>query len=118
MESSLTEREKLRVKIFKGATRPAMMGGVPFIPFFVNAFAHVLFIVWALVFGWAYIALLLAFTGFMFYLLMRVSSMKDDQRLLQWVLRLKLRLRQANRRYWGVNAYAPLAYKRATNAKR
>lgn len=41
---------------------------------------------------------------------MRSVTKKDDQRLLQFFLRLRLRARQKNSRYWGCSAYTPIVY--------
>ena len=41
---------------------------------------------------------------------MRAVTKKDDQRLLQIFLRLRLRSRQKNTGFWGCAAYAPIVY--------
>jgi type IV secretion system protein VirB3 len=111
-EPSADGNHLLKVQIFKGATRPAMMAGVPFMPFFLNVFVHALALIWTLALGQFWLVLFVLFSGGTCYLLMRVASEKDDQRLLQWLLLFQLRIRQSNRGFWSVNSYAPIPPRR------
>jgi type IV secretion system protein VirB3 len=48
------------------------------------------------------------------FVAMRVVTRRDDQRLAQYALRLRMVLRQGNRRFWGMHAYTPVRLKRRT----
>jgi len=43
---------------------------------------------------------------------MRLISKSDDQRLMQYVLRLKMSARHRNSQFWGAKSYAPTAYRK------
>jgi type IV secretory pathway VirB3-like protein len=43
---------------------------------------------------------------------MRLISKSDDQRLMQYVLRLKMSARHRNSQFWGAKSVAPTRYKK------
>jgi type IV secretion system protein VirB3 len=81
----------LRDPVFKGCTRPAMLWGVPLVPVLIVGGGMLIPAIWAL-----------------------LASPHDDQRLKQYALRLRMRLHQPNRRFWGTHAYTPVRVKRRT----
>lgn len=95
--------------IYKGCTRPPLLWGVPLMPMIMILMPTMLFGV----VGLAYflpISLIALFMSCLTWIWMRAVTKKDDQRLLQIFLRLRLRARQKNSRYWGCAAYAPIVY--------
>lgn len=55
------------------------------------------------------VALVLMITIFV---VMKIISKFDDQRLMQHVLRLQMSLRHRNTLFWGAKSYAPVRYKK------
>ena len=93
--------------IYKGATQPAMIKGVPLVPFMVSAMAILILAdiesrylssVWLLVL----IPLV--------YVVMRIVSVGDAHYLNQWILRFKLRQGDKNRRFHGAVVYSANDY--------
>lgn len=99
----------MREEIFKGATRPAMIFGIPLIPFVVIAGLAVLVSMWGGVLLSKWIAVVCISCAVPLLLWMRHLSTRDDQRLRQLILRVKLSLRSRNQRLWKSRSYA--AYK-------
>lgn len=104
---------ELRDPIFKGATRPAMLCGVPLVWLLVVSGAAVLLAPY-LLYGLGPLALIFeALIYVPIYLWMRATTARDDQRLRQVAMAAWLRARQwRGRRLWGAIPYAPLRYKR------
>lgn len=99
--------------IFRGCTRPAMLARVPLVPFLLLTGAFILLGVWMfyLVSGYVTLFLILAYVPIL--VTMRETTKKDDQRLRQLMLQMRMRWRQLGaRRRWGAYTYAPLRYKR------
>lgn len=101
----------LKDPVFKGCARPAMLWGVPLVPFLVVGGGMLIPAIWALLasppLGVSIIFLMIpVFVG------MRVITRHDDQRLRQYALRLRMTSRQGNRRFWGAHAYVPVRLKR------
>ena len=46
------------------------------------------------------------------FVVMKIISRFDDQRLMQHVLRLQMGLRHRNTLFWGAKSYAPVRYKK------
>jgi type IV secretion system protein VirB3 len=101
----------LKDPVFKGATRPAMIWGVPLVAFLMIGGSMLIPAIWALLasppLGVAILFLMIP--GFV---VMRVITRHDDQRLAQYLLRLRMVLRQGNSRFWGGHAYVPVRLKR------
>ncbi len=95
--------------IYKGCTRPPLLWGVPLLPLVMILMPGML----VGIVGLAYFlpmslaALLVSVSAWAW---MRAVTKKDDQRLLQIFLRLRLRSRQKNSGFWGCAAYAPIVY--------
>ncbi|KWN60599.1 type IV secretion system protein VirB3 [Burkholderia ubonensis] len=101
----------LKDPVFKGCTRPAMLWGVPLVPFLTVGGGMLIPAVWALLasppLGVAILLLMIPI-----FVAMRVITRHDDQRLAQHALRVRVVLRQRNRHFWGVRAYMPVRLKR------
>jgi type IV secretion system protein VirB3 len=101
----------LRDPVFKGCTRPAMLWGVPLVPFLMVGGGMLIPAIWALLasppLGVGILLLMIPV-----FAAMRVITRRDDQRLAQYALRLRMVIRQGNRRFWGVHAYVPVRLKR------
>jgi type IV secretion system protein VirB3 len=105
-------------RIWKGATRPAMKWGVPLLAIPLLFMPAVLGGVWvslglaifvsrtlAVVFA---ALVLLCVLGT--YLWMRYVTHKDDQRLRQLMMRIRLDFRLRSRRLWGARTYSGITY--------
>ena len=102
--------------IYKGATRPAMKLGIPLVPLVVLFGVGMLLILWGgtLLSWWIAVAVLLSFVPALLW--MRLVTARDDQRLRQIFVAIKLRLHHRNRRLWRVRSYAPTLYRGARDA--
>ena len=97
--------------VFKGCTRPAMLWGVPLVSALMVGGGMLIPAIWALLasppVGVGILLLMIPV-----FVAMRVITRNDDQRLAQLTLRLRIGLRQRNRRFWGAHAYVPVRLKR------
>ncbi|MBC8746037.1 type IV secretion system protein VirB3 [Paraburkholderia sp. WC7.3g] len=101
----------LKDPVFKGCTRPAMIFGVPLVPFLMIGGGMLIPAIWALLAS-PLLGVGLLFLMIPVFVAMRFITRRDDQRLAQYALRLRMVLRQGNRRSWGVHAYVPVRLKR------
>lgn len=105
----------MREAIYKGATRPALVLGVPLLP------ALLVVVLGAVPGAWlAYLHSpwwLAAMAGWVLPLLvaMRFVTRRDDQRVAQVVKLLPLLLRQRNRGLWRCRSYSPVTYRGASD---
>ncbi|PYE25428.1 type IV secretion system protein VirB3 [Paraburkholderia silvatlantica] len=97
--------------VFKGCTRPAMLWGVPLVAFLMVGGGMLIPAIWALLAS-PPLGVAILFLMIPVFVVMRVITRHDDQRLAQYVLRLRMVLRQGNRRFWGGHAYVPVRLKR------
>jgi type IV secretion system protein VirB3 len=99
--------------IYKGATRPAMLLGVPLVPLVLLAGIGMLGVLWGgiLVSGWLALAVVLALLPVLLW--MRFVTAQDDQRFRLWFVAFKLRLHDRNHRFWRARSYAPTLYRGA-----
>ncbi|QIE24683.1 type IV secretion system protein VirB3 [Caballeronia sp. SBC2] len=101
----------LKDPVFKGCTRPAMLWGVPLVSALMVGGGMLIPAIWALLastpVGVGIVLLMIPV-----FVAMRVITRNDDQRLAQLALRLRIGLRQRNRRFWGAHAYVPVRLKR------
>lgn len=89
-----------------------MFAGVPMLPFLAVSGTFLLLLVWSVNLVSAYIAPFLIIVYLPVILAMREVTRKDDQRLRQLTLRLKMRYRQqVCRRLRGAVSFSPLRYK-------
>lgn len=98
--------------VFKGATRPAMMAGVPIVPFILVVGIHLLFAIWAMVLVNLFVAFVVLMTCVLNVLFMRQISSNDEQRLNQYLLRMKSTAGRRNQAHWGAHAVSPNDYRR------
>jgi type IV secretion system protein VirB3 len=101
----------LKDPIFKGCTRPAMLWGVPLVAFLLVGGAMLLPAIWALLAS-PPLGVGMLFLMIPVFVTMRALTKRDDQRLAQLALGLRMKLRQHNRTFWGARAYAPIRFKR------
>ena len=109
----------MREVIYKGATRPAMVWGVPLPAFIALACVAFLACLWGvhLIGAWI-LAILLPAVG-PIALWMRAVTKRDDQRLHQHLLLARLRARRGRARIWGpARCYAPIRYRGTRDAWR
>ena len=101
----------LKDPVFKGCTRPAMLWGVPLVSALMVGGGMLIPAIWALLasppVGVGILLLMIPV-----FVAMLVITRNDDQRLAQLALRLRIGLRQRNRRFWGAHAYVPVRLKR------
>ncbi|MFL9989337.1 VirB3 family type IV secretion system protein [Paraburkholderia sediminicola] len=101
----------LRDPVFKGCTRPAMLWGVPLVPLLMVGGGMLIPAIWALLAS-PPSGVALLFLMIPVFVAMRIITRGDDQRLAQYALRVRMGVRQGNRRFWGAYAYAPVRLKR------
>jgi type IV secretion system protein VirB3 len=106
----------VREAIYKGATRPAMVMGVPLLPFLLVFCGSVLLGAWCGVLLTKWVPITLAAVGPATLLWLRLISARDDQRLHQVLLKTKLRSRLRNMRLWKSRSYGPLVLRGARDA--
>lgn len=104
--------------IFKGATRPPMLVGVPLMPLLLLGGITLLLVFWGGMFvsGWVAVATIVA--AIPIFIWMRTVSKKDDQRLHQMFIRLKLSIPQRNKKFWKARSYAPVQWRGVKHAFR
>jgi len=96
--------------IFKGATRPAMMLGVPIVPFIIVTGSHILLAMWSLVLMSTFAAFVILAAGVMNIMVLRYISTQDDQRLSQYLLRFKNISGRRTSHHWGAHSLSPTDY--------
>lgn len=90
----------LRDEIFKGCTRPAMLFGVPIVPFVVTVGAILIAGMWTFIVSSAAAMIVLSLMIPALFA-MRMVTRSDDQRLRQRFMALRMRLSQRNGKFWG-----------------
>jgi type IV secretion system protein VirB3 len=103
--------------IYKGATRPAMKLGIPLVPLVILFGAGTLAAMWSGVLASWWIALGVALTIVPLLFWMRFVTARDDQRLHQMFIALKLHLGDRNHRFWHARSYSPLVYRGCRHAR-
>ena len=95
--------------VFKGATRPPMKFGVPLVPLVVLLLPGFIAGMWLSTFAnWLFAPLIFGSLA-VAYAWMRIVTSRDDQRLTQMILKLKLAVRNPNRVLRkGARSYAPV----------
>ena len=96
--------------IFTGATRPAMMAGVPVVPFLLVVGAHILAGMWGMIVLGFLVATAIALSCVICVLVMRYISSQDDQRLLQYMLVIRGFPAKRNVLHWGAKSYSANNY--------
>ena len=95
--------------VYKGATRPPMKFGVPLVPLVVLLLPGFIIGMWlSTMVSWQFAPVIFGALA-VAYGWMRFTTYRDDQRLTQMVLNLKLALRNPNRVLRsGARSYAPV----------
>lgn len=99
--------------LFKGATRPAMVFGVPLLPFVLCTLAAAILTIYTLVFlkeVWLTLAWVMVYA--IVFLWMRAISKLDPWRLNQVLLRLRIRRSRGNSRLWHGVSFSPYRLER------
>jgi type IV secretory pathway VirB3-like protein len=104
--------------IFKGATRPPTLAGVPMVPLVILLGLSFLLIVWGVTLLSGWVAWPIGFGTGTAVIWMRIVTKQDDQRLRQMFLRFKLTVPQKNRRFWRSRCYSPVAWRGSSEAAR
>lgn len=105
--------------VFKGATRPPMKFGVPLVPLVVLLLPGFISGMWlSTMVNWRFAPVIFGSLA-VAYIWMRIVTSRDDQRLTQMVLKLKLVVRNPNRVLRnGARSYAPVGYRGGRNVWR
>lgn len=98
--------------IFKGATRPPMIMGVPMIPFILVAGCTMILTMWTFSKVSPLLGGSILLIGFIVILWMRQISKDDDQKVTQALMRLRGIRYRANAAYWNGHSVSPIDYKR------
>lgn len=96
----------MREPIYKGATRPAMKWGVPLMALIAIFMPALVLGMWGATLVDLRIAPAVALVLVPLYGWMRYVTHKDDQRLLQMILRFRLARLNPNRGLWRARSYA------------
>lgn len=100
----------MRDVIFKGATRPAMMLGVPIISFILVVGLVFILAMWAMLLGGLFASFAILMFGAAVILILRYISSQDDQRLNQFLLRFRDIGFRKNTGYWNAHSMSPIDY--------
>jgi type IV secretion system protein VirB3 len=96
--------------IFKGATRPATMAGVPVVPFILVVGLHIMVGMWSVILIGFFVATGVALSCVICVLAMRHISSQDDQRLLQYMLLIRGFPAKRNLPHWGAKSLGATRY--------
>lgn len=94
--------------IYKGCTAPSTILGVPLVPFILGAVVIGQLTVLSFYFTRLSVALAFAVIGGFVYVWARKVGANDEHRLLQYLLKLRMRSRQVRtRKFWGAVSFSP-----------
>lgn len=95
--------------IYKGCTAPSTILGVPLIPFILGALVIGQLTVLSFYFIRLSVALVFIIIGAFLYAWARKVGQNDEHRLLQYLMKARMRGRQsATRKFWGAVSFSPL----------
>lgn len=95
--------------IYKGCTAPSTILGVPIIPFILGALVIGQLTVLSFYFIRLSVALVFLIIGIFAFLWARKVGSNDEHRLLQYLMKARMRGRQsATRKFWGAVSFSPL----------
>jgi len=100
----------MRDIIFKGATRPAMMLGVPIIPFILVVGLDFIAAMWSVLLGGLFAGAAILMFGAVVILILRHISSQDDQRLNQYLLRFRDIAFRKNAPHWNAQSMSPIDF--------
>ncbi len=94
--------------IYKGCTSPSTILGVPLLPFVLGALVFAQLSVLSFYFIRLSAALVFVIVSIVAYFWARKLGSNDEHRLLQYLLKLRMRGRQAStRKFWGAVSFSP-----------
>lgn len=96
--------------IFKGATRPAMVLGIPLLPLIICSMSGLVLSIWALLLIGGIFCILILGTTFSLLVYMRFICKLDDQKLHQIILQLQSKKAKQNFNYWACKSSSPIHY--------
>lgn len=99
-------------RIFKGATRPAMMLGVPIIPFILVCGLFLIATLWGTIFMGLGVGLSVLLVMAVVLAALRQITSSDDHRLNQWLMYLRGWPFRRNKAYWRAHAASPIDLKK------
>jgi type IV secretory pathway VirB3-like protein len=95
--------------IYKGCTAPSTILGVPLIPFILGALFIGQLTVLSFYFINLSVAVVFIILGVSLYAWARKVGSNDEHRLLQYLMKARMRGRQAaTRKFWGAVSFSPL----------
>jgi type IV secretory pathway VirB3-like protein len=95
--------------IYKGCTAPSTIFGVPLIPFILGALIFAQLILLSFYFLGLSVAVVFFIMAIFAYGWARKMGRNDEHRLLQMMLKLRMRGQQSStRRFWGAVSFSPL----------
>lgn len=95
--------------IYKGCTAPSTIFGVPLIPFILGALMFAQLILLSFYFLGLSVAVVFFIMSIFAYGWARKMGRNDEHRLLQMMLKLRMRGQQSStRRFWGAVSFSPL----------
>jgi len=103
---------EFRDLIFKGAIRPALMFGIPIVPFILLVGIHLLVGMWAFLLVSGYITLVTAMFLVVEILILRQMNANDPHRLAQYFLHFRAVAFRRNKAYWGTHSMSPVKLKK------
>ena len=90
-----------------------MFAGVPMLPFLLVTGSFMMVAVWLFYLLSPYVSLFLLIAYIPILITLRQITKRDDQRLRQLMMRMRMRVRQqAGRQLWGAVSFSPIRYKR------
>jgi type IV secretory pathway VirB3-like protein len=99
--------------IYKGCTAPSTLLGVPLIPFILGALVIGQLTVLSFYFIRLSVAAVFIVIGVTAFVWARNVGRNDEHRLLQYLLKARMRARQtATRKFWGAVSFSPLPPRR------
>jgi len=104
--------DRFRDRIFKGATRPAMMLGIPIVPFILIVGFHLILIVWTFILSSPFVSIGIGFILIMVLLFLRQLNSSDNHRISQYFLYAKDFGNRRNKKYWGAHSMSPIKFKK------
>lgn len=103
---------EFRDRIFKGATRPAMMLGVPIIPFILVVGINLLLIIWSFALISGFVSLAIAMFLIVEVLILRQINASDNHKLSQYFLYFRELPHRKNKEHWGAHSMSPIKLKK------
>ena len=96
--------------VFKGATRPAMLFGVPVVPLILVLGTHILFAMYSFLLQKYMFVVVVGTSSGICFVIMRYITTQDDHRLNQYLLWIKSIALRRNQKHWGSATLSPVEY--------